>query len=49
MQRKKIFNPDGNDTIQERKVLAGNVTNIFNLNNVKYSWANKLYRIIKET
>jgi ribonucleoside-diphosphate reductase beta chain len=48
MQRKKIFNPDGNDTIQKRKILGGDVTNIFNLNNVKYSWANKLYRIMME-
>lgn len=48
MERKKIFNPDGNDTIQERRVLSGNVTNIFNLNNAKYSWANKLYRIMME-
>ena len=48
MQRKKIFNPQGNDTLQERKVLEGNVTNIFNLNNVKYSWANRLYRVMME-
>jgi ribonucleoside-diphosphate reductase beta chain len=48
LQRKKIFNPGGNDTIQERKVLSGNVTNIFNLNNVKYPWANRLYRIMME-
>ena len=48
IQRKKIFNPEGNDTVQERRVLSGNVTNIFNLNNVKYAWANKLYRIMME-
>ena len=48
MERKKIFNPNGNDKIQERKVLLGNVTNIFNLNNVKYLWANKLYRVMME-
>lgn len=48
MKRKKIFNPDGDDTIQERRVLSGNVTNIFNLNNVKYRWANKLYRVMME-
>ncbi|NRA73515.1 MAG: ribonucleotide-diphosphate reductase subunit beta [Rickettsiales bacterium] len=47
-KRKKIFNPDGNDTVQERRVLAGNVTNIFNLNNAKYSWANRLYRVMME-
>ena len=48
MERKKIFNPTGNDSLQERKVLSGNVTNIFNLNNAKYSWANKLYRVMME-
>ena len=48
MERKKIFNPNGNDTLQERRVLSGNVTNIFNLNNAKYAWANKLYRVMME-
>ncbi len=48
MKAKKLFNPDGNDSINERKVIGGNTTNIFNLNNVKYPWANKLYRIMME-
>jgi ribonucleoside-diphosphate reductase beta chain len=48
IKRKKIFNPSGNDTVQKRKILAGNVTNIFNLNNVKYAWANRLYRVMME-
>lgn len=48
MQRKKLFNIDGNDDIADRKMIAGNVTNLFNLNNVKYQWANKLYRLMME-
>lgn len=48
MQRKKLFNIEGNDNISERKMIAGNVTNLFNLNNVKYQWANKLYRLMME-
>ena len=48
MEAKKLFNPLGNDTIKERKIVGGNTTNIFNLNNVKYSWANKLYRVMME-
>ncbi len=48
MQRKKLFNINGNDNIADRKMIAGNVTNLFNLNNVKYQWANKLYRLMME-
>lgn len=48
MESKKIFNIEGDDSIQNRKVIGGNVTNLFNLNNVKYNWANKLYRVMME-
>ncbi|OGN66662.1 MAG: ribonucleoside-diphosphate reductase [Chlamydiae bacterium RIFCSPLOWO2_01_FULL_28_7] len=48
MKPKKLFNPDGRDSVQDRKIINGNTTNIFNLNNVKYSWANKLYRVMME-
>ena len=48
MQRKKLFNIDGNDDVLQRKMIAGNVTNLFNLNNVKYQWANKLCRLMME-
>ena len=45
MQEKKLlFNPEGSDEIKDRKILGGNSTNLFNLNNVKYKWANQLYR-----
>ncbi len=48
MQRKRLFNVDGNDDIACRRIIRGNVTNLFNLNNVKYQWANKLYRLMME-
>ena len=48
MQRKKLFNIDGDDTLINRRMIKGNVTNLFNLNNVKYQWANKLYRLMME-
>lgn len=44
MDKKRLFNPEGIDTLKERRIIKGNTTNIFNLNNVKYQWANYLYR-----
>ena len=44
MDRKKLFNPLGDDSLSKRSIIKGNSTNIFNLNNVKYQWANHLYR-----
>lgn len=46
--KNKLFNPDGSDLIEDRKIIGGNSTNLFNLNNVKYNWANKLYRVMME-
>ena len=48
MKRNKLFNPDGNDGLENRQIIRGNVTNLFNLNNVKYTWANKMYRLMME-
>ena len=44
MDRKKLFNPSGDDTLSARKIIKGNSTNLFNLNNVRFQWANHLYR-----
>ena len=44
VDRKKLFNPLGDDSLAQRKIIKGNSTNIFNLNNVKYQWGNHLYR-----
>ncbi len=44
MKQKILFNPQGDDTLINRTIIKGNPTNLFNLNEVKYTWANKLYR-----
>lgn len=44
MKKRMVFNPDGNDSLENRKIVGGNATGIANLNSVKYSWASKLYR-----
>lgn len=48
IKEKKLFNPTGNDDLNNRKIIGGNSTNLFNLNNTKYTWANKLYRSMME-
>ena len=48
MKQKLLFNPKGIDTVEERQLIGGNTTNIFNLNNTKYKWANSLYRRMLE-
>lgn len=44
--QKKLFNPDGNDNLSERRIIKGDTTNLFNLNEVKYPWAKTLYRLM---
>lgn len=44
MFEKLVFNPDGDDRLENRTIIKGNVTNTFNLNETKYNWAKKLYR-----
>lgn len=46
LQKKKLFNPEGSDDIASRKMIGGNTTNLFNLNNVKYKWTQELYRVM---
>lgn len=46
INKKQIFNPNGQDSLQARKIIGGNSTNLFNLNSVKYSWAKPLYRVL---
>jgi len=40
----KLFNPEGNDDPGSRSMIGGNITNILNLNEVKYAWAPQMYR-----
>jgi len=48
LDKKLLFNPHGDDSLKNRKIIGGNATNLFNLNNVKYTWANRLYRNMME-
>lgn len=46
MQKRKIFNPTGDDSIAKRTIIKGNITGLFNLNDVKYPWAKPLYQVM---
>lgn len=48
MMDKKLFNPAGDDSVDKRKLIGGDSTNLFNLNNVKYKWGIKLYRAMMD-
>ena len=41
-----LFNPDGDDNIQNRTIIKWDVTWLFNLNAVKYNWAKSLYQVM---
>ena len=43
-----IFNPDGDDAIENRSVWFGNTTNLMQLNDVRYTWAVGLYQQMRE-
>lgn len=45
--KKKLFNPNGSDNIDDRKMIGGNTTNLLNLENTKYKWANNLYMVMQ--
>ena len=46
MQRKKIYNPESTEHVNDRKIFGGNPTGIFELNNIKYQWAYNLWEIM---
>ncbi|HHX58582.1 MAG TPA: ribonucleotide-diphosphate reductase subunit beta [Candidatus Moranbacteria bacterium] len=46
MKKRKLFNPKGDDTIEKRSIIQGNTTGLFNLNEVKYPWANPMYQVM---
>ncbi|NEO84620.1 MAG: ribonucleotide-diphosphate reductase subunit beta [Spirulina sp. SIO3F2] len=43
-----IFNPHGDDAIENRSIWFGNVTNLMQLNDVRYPWAVGLYQQMRE-
>ena len=46
MNKNRIFNQDGNDSIQHRTIIKGSTTWLFNLNEVKYNWAKQMYQVM---
>lgn len=42
--KKKLFNPDGDISVLERKMIGGNTTNLNDFNNMKYAWVSDWYR-----
>lgn len=46
MERKLLFNSEGDDNINGRTLIGGNTTNLFNLNEIKYTWAKDFYRVM---
>ena len=46
MNRKKIYNPESKEDVNNRKIFGGNPTGIFELNNIKYQWAYNLWEVM---
>ena len=48
LEKKLLFNPNGERDWSKRKLIGGNPTNIMELSRVTYPWASKLYRQMME-
>ncbi len=46
MNRKKIYNPESEEHVNDRCVFGGDPTGIFELNNIKYQWAYNLWEVM---
>jgi len=46
MKANPIFNPKGNDDVQQRTIIKWNSTGLFQLNATKYNWAKSLYQVM---
>jgi ribonucleoside-diphosphate reductase beta chain len=46
LKQRLVFNPEGDDSLESRKIIGGSSTGIANLNSVKYTWASKLYKVM---
>jgi len=42
----KIFNPKGNDDVENRKIIKWDSTWLFQLNSTKYTWAKNMYQVM---
>ena len=46
LSKNLLFNPNGNDKRENKRVIGGNSTNIFNLNESKYLWCKPFTRMM---
>jgi ribonucleoside-diphosphate reductase beta chain len=46
MKQRLVFDPSGDDSLENRQLIGGKATGIANLNSVKFTWASKLYKIM---
>jgi ribonucleoside-diphosphate reductase beta chain len=46
VEKQRLYNPFGDDALENRRMLGGNSTGLINLNSVRYSWAPLMYRIM---
>lgn len=46
MEKVKLFNIEGDDSIESQSIFGGNPTGILNLDNVKYSWTKGFYKVM---
>lgn len=44
LNRKALFNPDGDIRLEQRRIINGNTTNLNDFNNMKYNWVSDWYR-----
>lgn len=44
LNKKLLFNPNGNDNKENKRIINGNTTNLLDLTNVKYGWVENLYQ-----
>ena len=47
MERKKIYNPSSNETLNDRRVFGGNPHGILNFTKAKYTWALNLWDMME--
>jgi len=46
LKKNLIFNPSGDDSLDNRTIIKGHTTGLFNLNAVKYPWAKAMYQLM---
>lgn len=46
LRQNPLFNPLGQDSVAVRTIIKGSTTGLFNLNAVKYPWAQSLYQVM---